>query len=130
MPSLPDVILHVVLPRALISEVSQPVLLAGEILVKVKQFQRRRRGLANGRGEDSWLQGGQGGLKLRGDEGQRCLLDIEALVKSNGFGNERGVKLEQAVIKESRPVPGDFIALLHSQKKAEVSGWGSEGNVI
>ena len=112
MPSLTNVVLHIVLTRTLVGEVCQPVLLARKVLVEVEKLQSGRGGLTNGGGEDGRLQGGQGGLELRWNEGQGRLLYVEALVEGNGLGDERGIELEEAVVKELRPVPRDLVALL------------------
>ena len=50
---------------------------AGELLIEVKQVERRRRQLAEGGGEDGRVKRGKRRLELRRDERQRLVLDAD-----------------------------------------------------
>ena len=96
--ALPDVVLHVLLP-ALVGDLGQPGLLAGEGLVQVEELELRVRQVPELRGEDSSLERRQRSLELRCDQSQWFVLDTQLLVGrdtpgngSRGDGEEPGVE--------------------------------------
>ena len=96
--ALPDVVLHILLP-ALVGDLGQPGLLAGEGLVQVEELELRVRQVPKLRGEDGSLERGQGSLELRGDQSQRLVLDAKLLVGRDTSGHGSRGDGEQAAVE-------------------------------
>mmetsp|Transcript_8023 Transcript_8023/g.22067 ORF Transcript_8023/g.22067 Transcript_8023/m.22067 type:complete len:212 (+) Transcript_8023:666-1301(+) len=84
------------------------------MVIQVKEVESRRGGFPDGGWEHRWLQGGQWGLKLGGDEGQGLVLHLKLLVELHGLWDERGVKLEERVVEERREVTRHLLAILEA----------------
>ena len=96
--ALPDVVLHVLLP-ALVGDLGQPGLLAGESLVQVEELELRVRQVPKLGGEDRSLEVGQRSLELRGDQPQWFVLDSQLLVGRDTSGDGSRGDGEQAAVE-------------------------------
>mmetsp|Transcript_13251 Transcript_13251/g.26889 ORF Transcript_13251/g.26889 Transcript_13251/m.26889 type:complete len:225 (+) Transcript_13251:122-796(+) len=98
----------------LVRQVSEAHLFGREMLVQVKELKRRTRRLAQRGGEDSRVERRQWLLKLRRDERQRLVLDVECPEELHSLRDARSVETEEPVVEERREVLGHLFALLQA----------------
>ena len=125
--ALTDVVLHIII-GALVGQLGQPDLLGGELLIQVVEVEAGRGQLLEGGRENGGLEGGHGGFKLRRDQGQRLVLDSHLRVELDGFGDEVGVELVEALVEEGGEVARQLVRLLQTRAQAVGEG-GDVGHV-
>jgi hypothetical protein len=103
---------------ALVGELREARLVAGKLLIQVKEVQRRRRQLSHTGRKHGGLQRRQRRLKLRRDERQRLVLHAHVAVQLQHIGNAPHVQRKKGVVEEGREVAGQRFRLLQARAQA------------